>query len=92
MSLDESVFWQFGGRFHGPAATQPQSGNRCWSPWQIYPFIIFNPDPFCLRGSNGGNADDISSLGIPAGQIDSVRVMLTTITQGWRFGGTNLGN
>jgi hypothetical protein len=92
MSFDESVFWQFGGRFHGPASTQPQSGNRCWSPWQIYPFIIFNPDPFCLRGSNGAAPDDISSLGIPAGSVDSIRVMLTTITQGWRFGGTNLGN
>jgi len=92
MGLDESVFWQFGGRFYGPASTQPQSGNLCWSPWQIYPFIIFNPDPFCLRGSNGAAADDISSLGIPPGQVDSVRIMLTTITQGWRFGGTNLGN
>ena len=92
MSLDESIFWQFGGRFHSPTVIQPLSGNRCWSPWQIYPFIVFNPDPFCLRGANGGNADDISSLGIPAGQVDSLRIMIETISQGYRFGGTNLGN
>jgi hypothetical protein len=92
MSLDESIFWQFGGRFYGPASTQPQSGNKCWSPWQIYGFIIFNPDPFCLRGSNGNAPDDISTLGIPAGQVDSIKVMVETFSQGWRFGGTNLGN
>ena len=60
MSLDESIFWQFGGRFYGPTSTQPQSGNKCWSPWAVYAFIIFNPDPFCLRGSNGNAPDDIS--------------------------------
>jgi hypothetical protein len=92
MSLDESIFWQIGGRFHGPTATQPQSGNRAWSPSQIYPGIIFNPDPFCLRGSNGNAADDISSLGIPAGNVDSLKIEFMTISQGYRFGGTNLGN
>jgi hypothetical protein len=35
MSFDESIFWYFGGRFHGPTSTQPQSGNRTWSPTQF---------------------------------------------------------
>jgi len=92
MSLDESIFWQIGGRFHSPAVVQPQSGNRCWSASQLYPGIIFNPDPYCMRGSIGDRPDDISALGIPAGQVDSLRVELSTISQGHRFGGTNLGN
>jgi hypothetical protein len=92
MSLDESIFWQIGGRFHAPVCVQPQSGNRCWSHSQLYPGLIFNPDPYCLRGSNGNAADDISALGIPPGQVDSLRVELFTLSQGFRFGGTNLGN
>src|SRR5260221_6918656 len=93
MVLDESLVWQFGGRFYGPSSHEPVSANiQCWSPWQIYAFIVFQPDPFCVRGSNGGAADNISSLGIPAGGIDSLRVMVETISQGFRFGGTNLGN
>ncbi len=93
MGLDESIFWQFGARFFGPGSHEPVSTNiLCWSPWQIYGFIVFQPDPFCVRGSNGNSADNISSLGVPAGQIDSLKVMVETISQGWRFGGTNLGN
>ncbi|MEP7027898.1 MAG: hypothetical protein ABI960_04815, partial [Candidatus Eisenbacteria bacterium] len=87
MSLDESIFWQFGGRFYGPGSVQPQSLDKCWSREQIYPFIVFQPDPFCIRDLN-----NLSSVGIPAGQIDSLRIMFETISQGWRFGGTNLGN
>ncbi len=93
MGLDQSVFWQFGGRYWGPASHEPVSTNvPCWSPWQIYAFIVFQPDPFCVRGSNGNNADNISSLGIPAGQIDSLKVMVEVISFGWRFGGTDIGN
>jgi len=92
MNLDEAVFFRFGGRFYGPSATQVQSGNKVWSPWQLYPFIIYQPDPFCVRGSNGASADDITSLGIPAGQVDSIRVNLGTLTEGFAFGGINVGN
>ena len=87
MSLDESIFWQFGARFYGPGSLQPQSGDKCWSREQIYPFIVFQPDPFCIRDLN-----NLSSVGVPAGTVDSLRIMFETISQGWRFGGTNLGN
>jgi hypothetical protein len=87
MSLDESIFWYYGGRFYGPTCTQPVSGNRCWSNTQFYPFIIFNPDPFCFRGSNGGSPDGLNSIGLPIGNMDSLRIKMATISQGWRFGG-----
>ena len=87
MSLDESIFWQFGGRFYGGIALQPLSGNQAWSPYQSYPFIVFQPDPFCIRDLN-----NLSSAGMPAGVVDSIKIYVSTITQGFRFGGTNLGN
>jgi len=87
MSLDESIFWQFGARFFGGTALAPYSGNKQWSPYQIYPFIVFQPDPFCIRDLN-----NLSAVGVPAGTVDSLRIMVETISQGWRFGGTNLGN
>jgi hypothetical protein len=87
MSLDESVFWRFGGRYYGGGSRQPQSLNPCWSPWQVYPFIVFQPDPFCIRDLN-----NLSAAGVVAGTVDSMKVFVTTITQGFRFGGTNLGN
>ena len=87
MGLDESIFWQFGGRFHGPGSVQPQSGNRCWSQLQIYPGILFQPDPFCII-----DVENLSSVGLPVGTTDSLKVMVSTISQGFRFGGTNLGN
>jgi len=93
MGLDQSIFWQYGARFHGPSSTQPQSGNRTWSPSQLDAIPIFEPDPFCVRGSGTGTLpDDISFLGVPPGNIDSLRVELATLSQGWRFGGTDLGN
>jgi hypothetical protein len=93
MGLDQSIFWQFGGRFYGPSTHEPVSTNvPCWSPWQIYQGIVFQPDPFCVRGSNGNAADNITSLGIPAGQIDSLKAMVEIISQGFRFGGTDLGD
>src|SRR6185503_8136470 len=30
--------------------------------------------------------------GLPAGSVDSLKIFVVTISQGWRFGGTNLGN
>jgi hypothetical protein len=93
MGLDESIFWRFGIRFFGPTSVEPVSTNiKLWSPFQVYPFIVFQPDPFCVRGSNGNAAENLSSVGIPAGNVDSLKVMVTTISQGFRFGGTNLGN
>jgi len=92
MSLDESIFWYYGGRYYGPTCVQPQSGNRTWSHSHFGGLLVWNPDPLCLRGSNGNNADDISTIGIPAGNIDSLRLKMATISQGYRFGGTNLGN
>ena len=91
MSLDESIFWYLGARFHGPTCVQPISGNRTWSPTQFYSLIIFNPDPLCLRGSSGGDSPDLIGS-VPFGNIDSLRIKMATISQGWRFGGTNLGN
>ncbi len=93
MGLDQSIFWQIGGRFFGPAAHEPVSANvQLWSPWQLYPGIVFSPDPFCFEGSNGSAPDNISFLGIPGGQIDSLQALVTTISQGFRFGGTDLGD
>jgi hypothetical protein len=87
MGLDQSVFWYFGGRFHGPTNVQPQSGNRCWSPTVFYPIPIWNPDPLCFH-----QTDNISSLGLPGGAMDSLRLKIATFTQFWRYGGSDLGN
>ena len=87
MSLEHGIFWQFGARFFAPTCVQPQSLNKCWSPWQIYGFIVFQPDPFCIRDLN-----NMSSLGVPVGTVDSLKVMVSSYSQGWRFGGTDLGN
>jgi hypothetical protein len=87
MSFDESIFWAYGARYHAPGCVQPQSGNRVWSPAQLYPFFIHQPDPLCVS-----QVDRLSSIGIPAGSIDSLRVEMTTISFGYRYGGTNLGN
>jgi len=92
MDLDESIFFQFATRYYGPSKVSPVSGAREWSGILTYPFIVFQPDPFCVRGSNGGAADNVSSTGFPAGNVDSLRVSLVTLSQGFRFNGTNLGN
>src|SRR5262249_39684992 len=77
MGLDESIFWRFGARYWGPQSVEPLSTNlRIWSPFQIFPFIVFQPDPFCVRGSNGNAADNITSVGVPSGAIDSLKVMV----------------
>ena len=49
--------------------------------------IFFNPDPLCYQ-----QTVFLGALGATIGQQDSLRAQLWTITQGYRFGGTNLGN
>jgi hypothetical protein len=87
MTLSHSAFWQFGARYFGGDAIAPVSGNKMWSPYQTYPFIIFQENPFCAPDRN-----NLSSIGIPCGQIDSLKVMVGTLTYSWRFGGTDFGN
>jgi hypothetical protein len=91
MGLDQSVFWTYGARFFGPTAVEPISTNlACWSPWQFYPIPLIQPDPFCLRAGQGSPLE-LGPIGIPAGAIDSAKVVLGSLTQFYRFGGTKLG-
>jgi hypothetical protein len=87
MDLDESIFYRYGIRAHGPAFVSPVSGRRVWSGTLFVGSILFNPDPLCYIETYGVNA-----LGATIGSQDSLRVNLGIITQGYRFGGTNLGN
>ena len=87
MSIDESVFWNAGLRFHGPASVSPVSNHRQWSSILVQPFLYYNPLPICQT-----MVDDLSTLGEQPGQIDSLRAVLLTQSQGWCWGGTNLGN
>src|SRR5688572_9138515 len=87
MWLDESVFYRFGIRAHGPAFVQPVSGARCWSGYLFNQGLYVNPDPLCYIDTWA-----INGLGATIGSIDSLRVLVGTATVAWRFGGTNLGN
>ncbi len=87
LDLDESVFYRYGLRAHGPTFIQPVSGKRVWSGAMIVGSIFFNPDPLCYIENY-----NVNSLGANMGSQDSVRIILITMTQGYRFGGTNLGN
>ncbi len=88
MSLDESVFWRVGARAYSPTVfKQPVSGAPIWSNTLLPGIISFNDDPFCYQDLN-----NITAIGFQAGNIDSLRLIINTLTQGWRFGGTNLGN
>jgi hypothetical protein len=84
MSLDESIFWYAGIRYHGPGSVQPVSGNRCWSPTVLVGVLTFRPDPLCF-------VDKVGIYG-QVGAIDSLKLKIATLSYGWRFGGTNLGN
>lgn len=87
MDLDQSVFYLPGARAYAPAIwKQPISGTPVWS-GAGYSFITFNPDPFCYS-----DFQSLGVLGIPAGSVDSVQMLLAVRTFGWRFGGTDLGN
>jgi hypothetical protein len=83
MSLEESIFYQVFDRFHGPTSVQVQSGDRCWSPTQVYPATFFQADPTCFS-----SVIDLSSTGVPFGAIDSLRVGVTTVSESYRFGGS----
>jgi hypothetical protein len=87
MDLDESIFYRWGIRAHGPAFVAPVSNNRVWSGVLFNGSIYFNPDPLCYIDSWALNA-----LGATIGQLDSLKAIVGTITQGYRFGGSNLGN
>ena len=87
MDLDESLFYRYGLKAHGPQFVSPVSGRRVWSGTLFAGSIFFNPDPLCYVENYGASA-----LGATPGALDSVRVNLGVITQGYRFGGTNLGN
>lgn len=88
MSLDESVFWRVGARAYAPAIfRQPVSGAPIWSNTLFPGIISANDDPFCFQDLN-----NISAVGFTPGQVDSLKYALNIVTQGWRFGGTNLGN
>jgi len=68
------------------------SRTACWSPFQIVGILLATQDLICIRNAFNRGGDDLSSVGIPGGQIDSLRAMVTVITQGFRFGGTDLGD
>ena len=88
MSLDESVFWFISARAWDPSLfTQPLSGTTIWSPWLLPNSLSYNGDPQCYQ-----DFANISAIGFPAGAVDSLRIQIHTQTNGYRFGGTNLGN
>jgi hypothetical protein len=87
LGLDESVFYRWSLTAHGPAFVQPISGTRVWSGALYNTTIYFNPDPFCYI-----DIWSLGSIGATIGQLDSMRVAVSTYTQGYRFGGQNLGN
>lgn len=87
LGLDESVFYRWGIRAHGPQFIQPISGTRVWSGALYNTSIYFNPDPLCYI-----DQWNIGTVGATMGQIDSLKVLVSVYTQGYRFGGTNLGN
>ncbi len=88
MSLDESVFWRVGARAYAPAVfKQPVSAAPIWSNTLFPGIISANDDPFCFQDLN-----NISAIGFPPGQVDSLWLLVNIVSQGWRFGGTNLGN
>jgi hypothetical protein len=87
MDLDESVFYRWGIRAHGPAFVAPVSSARVWSGVLFNGSIYFNPDPLCYI-----DLWSLNALGATVGQLDSLKAVVGTISQGYRFGGTNLGN
>jgi hypothetical protein len=88
MGLNESIFYRYACRAFAPAVyKQPVSAHPVWSNRLVFPFIIFNPDPFCYR-----DFSTLGSMGAPVGAIDSLTAVVEIISQGYRFGGTNLGN
>ena len=88
MDLDESIFYRYAARAYAPATYfQPVSLKPVWSNYLVYPFITFNPDPLCYR-----DFQTLGAIGLPVGTVDSLTIHVSTISQGWRFGGTNLGN
>jgi hypothetical protein len=87
MDLDESIFYRFGLRGHGPEAVQPIGGQRAWSGVLFNGSIYYNPDPFCYI-----DLVSLNALGMTIGGIDSLKAVVGTITQGYRFAGANLGN
>ena len=88
MGHEESIFYRYGARAYAPSTYfQPLSGIPVWSNHLVYPGIAFNPDPLCYR--------EFHLAGIRRGTDRQHRFAadsLAIITQGWRFGGTNLGN
>ncbi len=88
MSLDESVFWFISARAWDPSVfAQPISNTPIWSPWIFPNSLGFNGDPQC-----DDDQWNISGIGFNTGAVDSLRIQVNTQTNGWRFGGTNLGN
>jgi len=87
MDLDQSIFYHGGARAWSPGLWKaPVSQTPHWS-GAYYSFITFNPDPACFR-----DLETLGGLGIPAGSIDSLQALVAVITQGWRFGGQDIGN
>jgi hypothetical protein len=85
MDLDQSVFHHTGVRYHGPDMVSPISLARQWSPLLMDDDLVFSSFPECRNFMK-----DLEDA--PFGTIDSLRIVVATETQGWRFGGTDLGN
>ncbi|MGH7726163.1 MAG: FlgD immunoglobulin-like domain containing protein [Candidatus Eiseniibacteriota bacterium] len=87
MGLEQSVFYRAGARSFAPTVWKsPVSAHPIWSDW-YGTFIAGSPDPLCYR-----ELRSLPAIGFPAGLADSLRVSVNVVTQGWRFGGTDLGN
>ncbi len=82
-SLDTGVFYSLGARSFAPTVwKQPVSGLPTWANFYSYPFLLASIAPICTA-----DAWSLTNLGFPAGQADSVKMMLQADTQTWRFGG-----
>ncbi len=88
MGLGESIFYRPAARAYAPAIyKQPVSAHPVWSNRLVPGVIVFNPDPFCYR-----DFYTLTQIGATAGSLDSLAAVVEIISQGYRFGGTNLGN
>ena len=76
--------------FTGRPPSSPSRASVAGRRLRFNGFIQLVGTPTCVQGPGGGAPAII--VGIPVGNIDSLRVKIATISQGYRFGGHDLGN
>ncbi len=79
--------WRFGFQSY-PAATTPSGVGEHprWGDMRFPPFIYFNPDKQCFRNLDAAKANGMLRTTAPDGIPDSVRIMVSTRQECYRFG------